>query len=373
MPLSPESAKAMLGYFKKMEIINPLPVEGYQHIDYFSDEELERCDRLDAIPRYSAIKEMTHRGSVGSHVIRVTVLTMFGTDMLLNLGYELDQPRAVLYADHHDDTEIPDMEDIPSPVKRKAKGKKKKELQKREREAVQEVEHLVAKPTWIGSYKELYEDYKRQDTIEAILVNFMDKWDGLHEAVHEVICGDNKDEFRRVVEEYRPVFEDLNLANGLWHQAAGTYLGADLFSFPEPDKLISRKPQDLDWSSAQNLIKSAADGNPKSYMFWLMASQHAFKFHFLSRIFPGWIEHVPEKVWEDIDRITKSNPYKTTESGLLVPSTQIDPGNPTFGESLTFEILRMIIDGRGEKIRQELGFLKRARGKYHNVKQYLDE
>ncbi|MCL6096716.1 MAG: hypothetical protein M1444_03520 [Patescibacteria group bacterium] len=50
----------------------------------------------------------------------------------------------------------------------------------------------------------------------------------------------------------------------------------------------------------------------------------------------------------------------------------LDLKNPTFGESLTFEILRMIIDGRGEKIRQELG-LKRARGKYHNVKQYLDE
>jgi 5'-deoxynucleotidase YfbR-like HD superfamily hydrolase len=100
---------------------------------------------------------------------------MFGTDMLLNLGYELDQPRAVLYADHHDDMEIPDMEDIPSPIKRKAKGKKKKELEERERKAVEEVEHLVAKPTWIGSYKQMYEDYKRQDTIEAKIVNYMDK------------------------------------------------------------------------------------------------------------------------------------------------------------------------------------------------------
>lgn len=68
----------------------------------------------------------------------------------------------------------------------------------------------------------------------------------------------------------------------------------------------------------------------------------------------------------------KGNSYKTTASGLLVPSTQIDPDSPTFGESLTFEILRMMIDGRGEKIRQERG-LKRARGKYYSVQQFLDE
>lgn len=286
MPRNPEIAEAMLKYYRRMEVRNHLSLEGYENIDWFSKAELERCDRLDAIPRYSAIEEMTHRGSVGDHVVRVTALTMFGTDMLLNLGYELDQPRAVLYADHHDDMEIPDMEDIPSPVKRKAKGKKKKELQKREREAVQEVEHLVAKPTWVGSYNELYEDYKRQNTIEARIVNYMDKWDGLHEAVHEVVCGDNKDDFKRVIEEYRPIFEELNKINEPWHEVAGLYLGADLFALPEPDKLISRKPEDLDWSSAQNLMKSVARSNPKSYMFWLMASQHTFNSFFYQELFP---------------------------------------------------------------------------------------
>ncbi len=371
MPTSPEFKGVLLGYFKKMEALRYTRLEGYEHIDPFSSEQLERCDRLDEIPRYSSIEQMTHRGTVGAHALRVTALTFFATDMLLNLGVELDQPKAVFLADHHDDTEIPDMEDIPSPVKRKAKGRKKKELEEKEREAVGQVEHLIEKPQGVESYREAYEEYRAQRTLETKVVNYMDKWDGLHEAVHEVVCGENKIAFRRVIEEYRPVFDELNRVNESWQKVAGLYLGDDLFTFPDPDKIVPKTPADLDWSTAQNLMKSIAQGL-RSYMFWLMTTQHVFKHQFLVRAFPGWLDYVPLEVWDDIERVRLNNPYKTTNSGLLVPSGTIDPDSPTFGESLNFELLKLIIDGRGAKIRMKNGF-KKARGRYYNMQQYLDE
>ena len=368
-----------------IKLVGRLMHPDYIHMDFFSPSQLERAKRLGSIPRWSAIKEMTHRPTVGAHSMKVMSISMLFSQMCLELGLELDQPLMVFMADHHDDTELADMEDIPAPVKRKATQAEKKRIEKKEKKDAERVEHLVDKPIGIESFQKAFDDYRKQDTVESRIVKYADAWDGLHEAINEIVCGENKDEFRRIVEEYRPEFEELNKKNKDWQRLACMFLGDDFFEFPDVRSIPSTRFEELDFTSSAALAYSIAKAESGSYFFWLACAEQTFKLSFFDFVFPSWKNRLPRNVVNDIQRtqviqdwllvrhlVSNANPprferYNETERGVIIP---LKEDEYTFAETLIADGATESILSIGRELRQKLG-IRRARGKYYNIQQYL--
>lgn len=320
------------------EQFRSLPLQDLAHIDWHSPEEVERAVRLNNILRFGTIEEMTHRTSVLVHEGRVAKGALVISRVLSAQGVAVDLKRVLFLADHHDDIEM-ETGDIPTPVKESATKEELKKMEEDERVAAEKIDHLVQKPLFFRSFPEEYEEYKSQKTIEARIVSYMDKWDGIHEAIHEVICGDNKETFREVIEKYKPLFVDLMDKNKDWQIKLKNIFGDDFFSVPDPEKLVSKMPIELDYTNVFNFMRSVAQDNPISYFFWLRFNKSLFRLDFLRFVFPGWIDKFPPIVLKDIERVRKKQPFKKSDSGLWVPSNQKNVGNLTFGESLEFDIL----------------------------------
>lgn len=308
------------------------------HIHFNSLGEGERMRRLSGIKRFATIKEMTHRTSVLEHELRVSRHSTLFAKMLIAFGERMDLKRVLFFADHHDDPEL-ETGDIATSKKRTASKEELSKMEDDERFAAQRIDHLVQKPLGFRSFPEEFARLKAQKSLEAKVVNYADKWDGLHEAIHEVVCGNNQEGFKKVINDYKPDSEELNEKNKDWHDKLKRVLGDNFFDFPVPDKLIPKSPKDLNYNKAIDFIKSIADGNPRSYFFWLRFNESLFGIEFLTYTFPGWIKKFPKEVLADIERVKTKAPLKKRQSGLFIPSTEIDIFNPTFGESLTMDTL----------------------------------
>src|SRR3989344_6514578 len=145
----------------RLRLVGRLMHPDYVHRDFFSPLQLERGKRLNSIPRWSAIKEMTHRPTVGAHSMKVMIHAVLFSQMCMELGLELDQPLITFMSEHHDDTEIADMEDIPASVKRNATRAERRRMVRKERKNAKRVEPLVSKPVGIPSFQEVFEAYRR--------------------------------------------------------------------------------------------------------------------------------------------------------------------------------------------------------------------
>lgn len=317
-----------------------IPHPEIAHINFFSPEELERIRALHAIKRFGSIKEMTHRTSVAEHELRVMSHSFFFAKMLLAQELSIDLRKVSFFADHHDDPEII-TGDISALAKRDASEEEKAKMEQDEKTAAEQVDRLVQKPFWFRDFPHEYNEYKSQKTLEAQIVNYADKWDGLHEAIHEVVCGENKDGFKKVVNDYKPGLEELGKSNKDWHDKLKIVLGNDFFDVPDPDKLISKSPNKLNYKTSGSFISSVAQGSPTSYFFWLRFNKSLFKLDFLKHTFPGWMDKFPLEILQDIERVKNKAPLKKTPSGLWVPSAHIDISNITFGESLELDTLEV--------------------------------
>lgn len=310
------------------------------HISFYSREEMERIGALHALRRFSSIEKMTHRTSVAEHTLRVMTHSFFFTKMLLCQGVLVDLKKVNFFADHHDDPEIV-TGDISTLKKRDASEEEKAKMEQDEKSAVSKVDRLIQKPLGFRDFPQEYEEYKSQKSLEAQIVNYLDKWDALHEAIHEVVCGENKEGFEQVIRDYRHLFEELNDKNRGWQDKLKTILGNDFFTVPDPDKLAPKFSEKLNYKTAGDFMRSLYDGNPRSYFFWLRFNKSLFKLDFLLRTFPGWMDKFPREILEDIERVRTKAPFKKMPSGLLIPSIEIDLSNLTFGESLGQDTLEV--------------------------------
>lgn len=354
----------------------------YIHMDWFSPENLARDRALDEIKRFSSIAEMTHRPTVGAHSLKVPFYGLYMSQACMELGIELDQPRIVYMGQHHDDSEII-TGDIPTPVKRSASPAQKREMESNEADALKILETSTQKPTWTESIEELINEYKRQKTLESRIVNYFDKWDGLHEAVNEVVCGDNVTDFRDVIEDYRPILNNLNKKNNDWQRKISALIGDEIFEVPDPNRLVPKKASDIDFSNVFAMSASIADKNPSSYKWWLLMNGSIFKTFFFKYTLPGWEKSLPTSMQEDIDRATvkqdvlivrslfsDSDPQfdieTFTRTGLIVPKKFDYEIGTSLGESLLLahDSLMAYFGRKGEEVRKRSG-LQRAQGKYY--------
>jgi len=357
----------------------------YIHIDWFSPENLARDRALDNIQRFSSINEMTHRPTVGAHSIKVAFFGFYLSQACLETGIELDQPRLVYMGQHHDDSEII-TDDIPTPAKISASRAERRRMAREEKAAVRRLEPSTPKPAWTTSIEELFLEYRGQKTLESRIVNYFDKWDGLHEAVNEVVCGDNKDAFKGVIKDYEPILTTLNRKNKDWQQAISRLLGEDIFQVPDPAKLVAKKVGDVDFSNAFTLATSIAGEYTPSYKWWLMMNTSIFRTFFFRYALPGWEESLPSAIREDIelasikqdvqivrDLYPEFNPQfdlaTFSRNGLIIPRGHDYEIGSSFGDSLLLAHNELMIftEQRGEEIRTKTDKTK-AKGKYYGPK-----
>lgn len=349
-----------------------LPHPDYEHINWFGAEEQTRFEKLMGIPRFHLIPEMTQRTSVATHTIRVTIQTNFFSEALLETGVELDQPLLMFLADHHDDPELI-TGDYPTPVKRNATPEEKQRMEMEEDAAARALEWLINKPKWAQSFADIHSEYRKKGSFEARILNFLDKWDGLHEAVHEVVTGENKDGFRQVIRDYKPIFEELYEKNEDWIPKMEHFVESPVFHFPDPQTLTPKTPETLSYKSVDDLIDSLSIGNPESYRMWLRLNRYVFGGFFLEHTFPGWEGTFPphvtreaEKAQQDQimygtslygsiirDEMQRQFPHeRKTASGLYIPA---GASYKTFSDSLLENDMYEWIQQRGEEIRVETG------------------
>lgn len=313
------------------------------HIDWGSPKQFTRAAILSSIPRYNAIENMTHRTSVGEHTMRVISHATNFASILEGRGHLVDISAIWFMADNHDNGEAY-TGDIPTSVKRSATPEQREQMKVEERKGVEQFEAMIDMPLSTPRfYPEMYDEYEDKNTLEARIVNFADKWDGLHEAVHEVVCGENPERFKQVISEYEDDFQNLRDANRDWQEEVEPVLGSDFFSFPDPETLIPKSIDDTDFTNPTTLVTSLSTDNPASYKFWLRSNIFAFRVYFIENVFPGWKDKIPQKVREDIEAAKRGDTFRKTSSGLFIPSGVHGIPEDSFGDLLKNDNWNMML------------------------------
>lgn len=357
----------------------------YFHIDWFSEEMRARDEALDNIPRFNSIAEMTHRPTVAAHSVKVSFFGYYIGQALMEAGVEVDQPKLVYMGEHHDDAEIV-TDDIPAPVKRAANRAERRRMQREEREAIKQLEGRTQKPLWMESMEVLMREYRDKNSLESRIVNYLDKWDGLYEAVNEVVCGENKEKFREVIEEYKPEFDELNRDNREWQQIASYIVGKSIFEFPNPSKLSPKKFEDIDFANAATMVASIAKDNDLNYHWWLFMNSAIFKTYFFDYVLPGWKDFLPDEVKDDFesaqtkmsvlmirDLVEDFDPDYDLDTlartGLMVPRKYNYELGESCGDTLVVMDagLREYLSRSGQRFRDATGTV-RAKGKYYGAR-----
>ncbi len=144
---------------------------------------------LRGVKRYGKFPVMFYRTDLSIHSRRVELLLESFIALAEKLYPGFDARKARLIARHHDDYELQPIGDIPLQLKLQMGEEQLSELENREIQAAEEMARSY--PRTVGEYRylELLLHAIRKDCKEAQLVSVADKFDGLCEALHEVLAG----------------------------------------------------------------------------------------------------------------------------------------------------------------------------------------
>ena len=135
------------------------------------------------------------------------------------------------------------------------------EFEEQEAAAIRELGPTLDIPTWAKSAEAIFAEYRKGETLEARVIQYLDKWDGMNEATHELVCGDNVTDFVPILERYREILAGLEERNVDWLPVVRDFLGTDIFSVPTPPDLHRKTVDDLDFTSADNLVGGELHNN----------------------------------------------------------------------------------------------------------------
>lgn len=349
-----------------------VPHPSIAHIDFLSDINRKRAQELLNLPRFQGV-EMTQRTTVMHHSLRVIGEVTVISEILLEAGITLDQEKTMFMADFHDDAERRDPAgDIPTSVKMQWTEERRAEFEEQEAVAIRELQPTLDIPIWAHSVEAIFAEYRKGETLEARVTQYLDKWDGMNEATHELICGDNVTDFVPILERYRGILADLEERNADWLPVVRDFLGTDIFSVPTPPELHRKTVDDLDFTSADNLVGSVCDGNPKSYLLWIAFNKAIHTRAFLDLTFPGWIDKFPQTIVAAVDAVIKGQSFITTPSGLAVVSDETTRAMG-FAKSLDqphLPIMLRKIEIMGEDYRRRTGTTRALVGDAFGFVQY---
>lgn len=149
----------------------------------------EREKNLRAITRYSLYKTMWYRSNLWSHSRRVAWITEEIVPIASEvLGSSFDPQKAIAIALVHDDAEIL-FGDIQAGNKAKMSQDELNDIKKLEKDAVQQLSLTYPQNLGTYNYKSLLLEAAEKSSLEAMIVNWADKYDAFGEALHEIYSG----------------------------------------------------------------------------------------------------------------------------------------------------------------------------------------
>lgn len=160
-----------------------------------------REERLRGITRYSLYNVMFYRTNLWTHSRRVSWIVGELSPLTQEVfGSEFNSERACALALVHDDAEMI-MGDVQAGNKAKMSSEELQKLDEIERDAALTL--AAQSPSHVGlyEYKELLLDALERSSLEALVVNWADKYDAFGEALHELYAG-NRLWTKHAVNEY---------------------------------------------------------------------------------------------------------------------------------------------------------------------------
>jgi len=144
---------------------------------------IEKQGRMASIFRFATVPSI-HRETVAEHSYHVAFLTMLVGDYLKARGWHVNELKMISMALIHDIEEVVSG-DVLGPLKR---GKFKEELEKLNARGMEFLCHSLGEDAG-EHYKEIWNEYRKGETIEAATVKFLDLMAILVHSVKEVHSG----------------------------------------------------------------------------------------------------------------------------------------------------------------------------------------
>ena len=149
-----------------------------------------REQALQKIIRYHRYSPMYYRSNLWQHSHRLSWMIEEMAPIIQSVYPNFKKEEAQLIAHIHDDLEIV-LGDIMLGEKLSYTNEQKEALEKRERQAIDDVAKMF--PTLLGkyNYRDLLLRYQNLDTndLEGVVVKYCDKYDAFGEALHEIFSG----------------------------------------------------------------------------------------------------------------------------------------------------------------------------------------
>lgn len=150
-----------------------------------------RKERLAAIPRYHVYSPMFYRSSVYDHAVRVHYLLKEALPIVQTAFEDFDTRRSLALALVHDDWEIV-MGDFQAGNKALLSPDQIQDLHAQEIAAIDNIAKQF--PEHLGTYRyaSLLIEAFETETIESQVVKYLDRFDALGEAMHELFAGNHR-------------------------------------------------------------------------------------------------------------------------------------------------------------------------------------
>lgn len=214
-----------------------------------------REEDLRKITRYSLYSPMWYRTSLWSHSRRSAWIAQVFSPRVQTVFESFSGDKAYALALVHDDAEII-MGDIQAGNKSKMSQNELKEIEHREERAIDVVAKRFPASLGVYDYKQLLLEMLHKTSIEAVVVDWADKYDAFGEALHELHAG-NRVWSTHVVNQYGII--------PLPTEYYDTYFNKFVDKFPQSKIFFQSRPPIFQIPTVPDIEKILERGEPHEY------------------------------------------------------------------------------------------------------------
>ena len=201
----------------------------------------EREENLRKIIRYSLYSTMWYRTNLWSHSRRSAWIVQAFSPRVQMVFESFNANKACALALVHDDAEII-MGDIQAGNKSKMSHSELKEIEQQEERAIEVLAGHFPASLGVYEYRELLFEILHKKSLEAVVVDWADKYDAFGEALHELYAGNGSWSIH-IVNEYGVIPLPTEYYDNYFNKFADKFpQGVDLFRADPPVFQIPQVP-----------------------------------------------------------------------------------------------------------------------------------
>ena len=175
--------------------------QNFPDINKLFEDFKDRDDMLRGVTRYSLYSPMFYRTNLYTHSLHLGwIINELMPNLNQAFGVKVNMDKLLVMALVHDDLEII-MGDVQAAHKEAMDKKQADELDKTEKQAINEIAQRFPEKIGQYNYKDLLTEAQALETLESQILRYVDLLDGMCEALHE-IYGGNKTFATNAVDEY---------------------------------------------------------------------------------------------------------------------------------------------------------------------------